>query len=95
MSGTSANHMNSPAVDRLLDDDADSANERWSDRFSFVAKDSYGNLRCAFFHPLHQYEVVDVDPQFHRGNILDDVRRSFEFFERPRVVCWVSSVKFI
>ena len=39
-------------MDKLLDDDVDGTNERWSDRFSFVAKDSYGNLRCAFFHPF-------------------------------------------
>lgn len=54
MSGTSGrltSRINSPAVDRLLDDDVDGGNERWSDRFSFVAKDSYGNLRCAFLSP--------------------------------------------
>ncbi|KAF9652607.1 hypothetical protein BDM02DRAFT_3088957, partial [Thelephora ganbajun] len=41
----SSGKISSPAMDRLLDDDVDGANERWSDRFSFVAKDSYGNLR--------------------------------------------------
>lgn len=44
-SGGPASQISSPIMDRPLDDDADSANERWSDRFSFVAKDSYGNLR--------------------------------------------------
>ena len=39
-------------MDRLLDDDMNSTNERWSDRFSFVAKDSYGNLRYTFFSPI-------------------------------------------
>jgi hypothetical protein len=62
--------FSSPGVDRLLDDDAD-GNERWSDRFSFVAKDSYGNLRCAFC--LSSHETVDAGFQFHRGNIVDDV----------------------
>lgn len=35
-----------------MDDDVDGANERWSDRFSFVAKDSYGNLRYALLPPV-------------------------------------------
>ena len=51
MSGPT-NQIGSPVTDRLLDDDADGANERWSDRFSFVAKDSYGNLRCVFPPPV-------------------------------------------
>lgn len=46
--GGSASHLSSPVMDRLLDDDINGASERWSDRFSFVAKDSYGNLRCVF-----------------------------------------------
>ena len=50
-SGGLKSQINSPAADRLLDDDVDGANERWSDRFSFVAKDSYGNLRCVPFLP--------------------------------------------
>jgi len=45
MTGGSTSQLSSPVMDRLLDDDIDGANERWSDRFSFVAKDSYGNLR--------------------------------------------------
>jgi len=45
MTGGSTSQLSSPVMDRLLDDDIDAANERWSDRFSFVAKDSYGNLR--------------------------------------------------
>lgn len=48
ISGGSTNQYSSPVIDGLLDDDINGANERWSDRFSFVAKDSYGNLRCAF-----------------------------------------------
>ena len=47
-SGGPTNQIGSPVMDKLLDDDADGANERWSDRFSFVAKDSYGNLRYVF-----------------------------------------------
>ena len=94
-SGRSTGQINSPAVDRLLDDDIDGANERWSDRFSFVAKDSYGNLRCASSHSFRRYEIVNAGPQFHWGNILDDVCRSFEFIERPRVVGWVSGVEFV
>lgn len=45
MTGGSTSHLSSPVVDKLLDDEIDGTNERWSDRFSFVAKDSYGNLR--------------------------------------------------
>lgn len=76
MSGTSGrpiSQINSPAVDELPDDDANGANERWSDRFSFVAKDSYGNLRCVFFHPFCRHEIIDAGPQFHWGDILNDV----------------------
>lgn len=63
MNGTSGgptSQISSPVMDRLLDDDVDGANERWSDRFSFVAKDSYGNFRYAFLLPLCRCEVVDV-----------------------------------
>jgi hypothetical protein len=49
-------------MDRLLDDDMNGANERWSDRFSFMAKDSYGNLRYALFCPFRRREIVDMDP---------------------------------
>ena len=45
MTGGSTSQLSSPVMDRMLDDDVDGTNERWSDRFSFVAKDSYGNLR--------------------------------------------------
>lgn len=94
-SGRSTSQIGSPAVDRLLDDDVDGANERWSDRFSFVAKDSYGNLRYAILSPLRQNEIVDATLQLHRGNVLDDVRRSIEFVERHRAVGWVSGVELV
>lgn len=93
-SGRSTSQISSPAVDRLLDDDVDSANERWSDRFSFVAKDSYGNLRYAIIS-FRQNEIVDAVLQLHRGNVLDDVRRSIEFVERHRAVGWVSGVELV
>lgn len=73
-SGRSTSQISSPAVDRLLDDDVNGANERWSDRFSFVAKDSYGNLRCALFHPFCRHEIAEAGLQLHWGHILDDVR---------------------
>lgn len=73
-SGKSTSQISGPAADKLLDDEIDSTSERWSDRFSFVAKDSYGNLRCVFYYSFSGYEIIDVGPQFHRGDILDDVR---------------------
>ena len=48
MGGGSISQLSSPVMEKLLDDDIDGTNERWSDRFSFVAKDSYGNLRYTF-----------------------------------------------
>lgn len=52
MSGRSISQISSPTMDRMLDDDGDGASEKWSDRFSFVAKDSYGNLRCGLLPPV-------------------------------------------
>jgi hypothetical protein len=86
MNGTSGgptSQISSPAMDRLLDDDADGANERWSDRFSFVAKDSYGNLRYVSFLPCPVgTRVVDAGLQFYRGSLLDDVCGGIEFVKR-------------
>ena len=65
--GGSTSHITSPAADRLLDDDTDGANERWSDRFSFVAKDSYGNLRYVFPPPVFSVRSLTQDSSFIGG----------------------------
>ena len=54
-----------------------------------------GTYGAHFFHFLCQYEIVDPRLQLHWGNILDDVRRSIEFIECPRIIGWVSGVDFV
>lgn len=66
-SGGPTSHITSPTADRLLDDDADGANERWSDRFSFVAKDSYGNLRYVFPPSVFSVRSLTRDSSFIGG----------------------------
>ena len=81
-------------MDKLLDDDADGANERWSDRFSFVAKDSYGNLRYVP-PPSFRHKVVDAGLQFYRRCLLYVVCGGIEFVTRLRTTDWVSGVELV
>lgn len=92
--GGSTSQISSPVVDRLLDDDVDGPNERWSDRFSFMTKDSYGNLRCAF-STRFQSRVVYTGLQLYRRSVFNDVGGGVELFERFCAICRVSGVELV